>query len=46
MARLIFRKVIPVVNISFLIFTKCWYALPTDAPDTIYSEFISTIPST
>lgn len=39
MKNLTFKLVIPLTIISFLIFTKWWYALPTDAPDTIFYGF-------
>ncbi len=39
MKNLILKLVIPLTIISFVIFTKWWYALPTDAPDTMFYGF-------
>ena len=39
MRRLIFTLVIPLTIISFAFFTKWWYALPEDAPDTMFIGF-------
>ncbi len=39
MKHLTFKLVIPLTIISFASFTKWWYALPTDAPDTIFTGF-------
>ena len=36
MKRLIVTTVLPLSVISFAIFTKWWYALPVDAPDTLF----------
>ena len=39
MKYLIFRLIIPLTIISFALFTKWWYALPIDAPDTMFTGF-------
>ncbi len=39
MKPLVFRFVIPLTIISFVSFTKWWYALPVDAPDTMFTGF-------
>jgi hypothetical protein len=39
MKRLLFSVVLPLSIISFALITKWWYALPTDAPGTIYYGF-------
>lgn len=39
MQRLIFKLILPLTIISFATVTKWWYALPVDAPDTLYSGF-------
>lgn len=39
MKKLIFKLIIPLTIISFVFFTKWWYALPTDAPDTMFYGF-------
>lgn len=39
MKLLTFKIVIPVTIISFATFTKWWYALPVDAPDTMFTGF-------
>src|SRR6476620_9243134 len=39
MKSLIFKLVIPLTVISFATFTKWWYALPVDAPDTMFTGF-------
>ena len=39
MKHLTFKLVIPLTIISFASFTKWWYALPADAPDTIFTGF-------
>ena len=39
MKSLTFKIVIPLTVISFATFTKWWYALPADAPDTMFSGF-------
>lgn len=39
MKRLIFKLILPLTFISFLGFTKWWYALPTDGPDTLLFGF-------
>jgi hypothetical protein len=39
MKYLTFNLVLPISVISFSMFTKWWYVLPVDAPDTILSGF-------
>lgn len=39
MRTLIFRWVLPLTIISFHIFTKWWYVLPVDAPQTVFTGF-------
>lgn len=39
MIPLIWRCIIPLSIISFGVITKWWYALPADAPDTLYIGF-------
>jgi len=39
MKQLIWKLVLPLTVISFSIFTKWWYVLPVDAPDTMMSGF-------
>lgn len=39
MKKLVWKLIIPVTVISFFLFTKWWYALPVDAPDTIFLGF-------
>ena len=39
MKQLTFKLILPLTVISFAIITKWWYALPIDAPDTLYSGF-------
>ena len=39
MKRLTLTIVIPLTIISFSAITKWWYALPTDAPDTMFTGF-------
>jgi hypothetical protein len=39
MKQLTIKLVIPLTVISFLTFTKWWYILPVDAPDTMCSGF-------
>lgn len=39
MKQLTWRLILPVSVISFATFTKWWYTLPVDAPDTLYSGF-------
>jgi hypothetical protein len=39
MKSLIFRIILPLTVISFATFTKWWYALPVDAPDTMFTGF-------
>lgn len=39
MKNLVWRLVVPLTIISFAAFTKWWYALPVDAPDTIFFGF-------
>lgn len=39
MRPLIWKLVLPLTVISFAIFTKWWYVLPVDAPDTLMSGF-------
>jgi hypothetical protein len=39
MKQLVWRLVIPLTVISFAIFTKWWYTLPVDAPDTVFYGF-------
>lgn len=39
MKLLIFKLILPLTVISFATITKWWYALPVDAPDTLYSGF-------
>lgn len=39
MRQLTLKLVIPITIISFAFFTKWWYALPVDAPDTMYWGF-------
>jgi hypothetical protein len=39
MKQLIWKLVLPLNIISFGIFTKWWYALPVDAPDTMFRGF-------
>lgn len=39
MLRLSIKIIIPLTIISFTVFTKYWYALPVDAPDTIFTGF-------
>jgi hypothetical protein len=39
MKQLIFKLMIPLTVISFATITKWWYALPVDAPDTLFSGF-------
>jgi hypothetical protein len=39
MKRLLFTVVLPLSIISFALITKWWYALPADAPGTIYYGF-------
>jgi hypothetical protein len=37
--QLTLKLIIPITIISFAFFTKWWYALPVDAPDTMYWGF-------
>jgi hypothetical protein len=39
MKKLTFKIVIPLTVISFATFTKWWYAIPIDAPDTMFRGF-------
>lgn len=39
MKKLIFKLILPLSIISFTIFTKWWYILPVDAPDTMFRGF-------
>src|SRR3954463_7631951 len=39
MKNLSLRLVLPLTIISFALITKWWYALPEDAPDTMYTGF-------
>ncbi len=39
MKKLIWKLVIPLTVLSFILFTKWWYTLPVDAPDTIFYGF-------
>ncbi len=39
MKQLTIKLIIPLTIISFAIITKWWYALPVDAPDTMFSGF-------
>jgi hypothetical protein len=39
MKQLTFKLILPLTVISFATITKWWYALPVDAPDTLYSGF-------
>ncbi|MBP0613959.1 hypothetical protein J8J42_13040 [Chryseobacterium sp. cx-311] len=39
MKQLTLKLVIPLTVISFATFTKWWYVLPVDAPDTMFSGF-------
>jgi len=39
MKQLIWKIIFPISVISFTIFTKWWYVLPTDAPDTMMVGF-------
>jgi hypothetical protein len=39
MKKLIWKLVIPLTVLSFILFTKWWYTLPRDAPDTIFYGF-------
>ena len=39
MKQLSYKLVFPLTVISFFIFTKWWYTLPVDAPDTIFIGF-------
>ena len=39
MKTLSLRLVLPLTIISFAFITKWWYALPEDAPDTVYTGF-------
>lgn len=39
MKQLTLKLIIPLTVISFAIFTKWWYALPADAPDTMFHGF-------
>lgn len=39
MKQLTFTLILPLTVISFGTITKWWYALPVDAPDTLYSGF-------
>jgi hypothetical protein len=39
MKELTFKLVAPLTVISFATFTKWWYALPVDAPDTMFKGF-------
>jgi hypothetical protein len=39
MRQLTLKVIIPATIISFAVFTKWWYALPADAPDTMYWGF-------
>jgi hypothetical protein len=39
MKQLTFKLIIPLTVISFTTVTKWWYALPVDAPDTIFTGF-------
>lgn len=39
MKSLTFKIVIPLTILSFATLTKWWYALPVDAPDTIFTGF-------
>jgi len=39
MKNLTFKIIIPLTVISFAVFTKWWYALPVDAPDTMFRGF-------
>lgn len=39
MKQLIFKLIIPLTVISFGTITKWWYALPEDAPDTLFNGF-------
>lgn len=39
MKSLVLKLILPLTLVSFTLFTKWWYALPVDAPDTIYIGF-------
>jgi hypothetical protein len=39
MKGLTLKLVLPITIISFALFTKWWYALPVDAPETMYTGF-------
>ena len=39
MKKLIFKIIVPFTIISFATFSKWWYALPVDAPDTMFTGF-------
>lgn len=39
MKRVTLKLILPLTVISFAAITKWWYALPVDAPDTLYSGF-------
>lgn len=39
MKHLVWKLVLPLTIISFSVFTKWWYVLPVDAPDTVMSGF-------
>ncbi len=39
MKNLTFKLVLPLTIISFALITKWWYALPVDAPDTLFTGF-------
>ena len=39
MKRLVWKIILPITIITFSFFTKWWYVLPIDAPDTMMSGF-------
>jgi hypothetical protein len=39
MKQLTFKLILPLTVISFATITKWWYALPVDAPDTLFAGF-------
>ncbi|HKC69494.1 MAG TPA: hypothetical protein VKG26_14760 [Bacteroidia bacterium] len=39
MKQLLIKLIIPLTILSFTLFTKWWYALPVDAPDTMFIGF-------
>ena len=39
MKKLAWKLIIPLTVISFFLFTKWWYTLPVDAPDTVFIGF-------